>query len=76
MARSLVAVPTGIANCPLGKVLTYKSLSYLLNFQFYNFVIISLLINAVILLLNCLVLSISLHKFSLSLLVFNGICST
>ena len=29
------SAPTGLANCPLDRVLTYKNLVYLLNFQFY-----------------------------------------
>ena len=99
------SAPTGLANCPLDRVLTYKNLIYLLNLQFSlrkhhldlfvadtalkvslslycyttsishgvenNFprlrgkgisdAIFSLLINAVILLMNCLVLILHLR---------------
>ena len=34
---SIVHHLTGIANCPLGKVLTYKNLIYLINLQFLRF---------------------------------------
>ena len=54
--------PTGVSNCPLDRVLTYKNLIYLLNLQncafsidsyspinkFCSFVIFSVLINAVV----------------------------
>ena len=30
-------MPTGIAYCPLGRVLTYKNLIYLLNLKFNMF---------------------------------------
>ena len=67
-----------ISNCPLDRVLTYKNLIYLLNLQisidsycpinkFYGFIFFSLLINAVILLLNCLVLVLYLCIHFLSL---------
>ena len=29
-------MPTGLAYCPLDRVLTYKNLIYLLNLQFYD----------------------------------------
>ena len=30
--------PTGVSNCPLDRVLTYKNLIYLLNLQFYKLI--------------------------------------
>ena len=35
VSRYRVSIPTGIADCSLGKVLTYKNLIYLLNLKFF-----------------------------------------